>query len=124
MKWLLVGAGLAASAGSLLADDPKTPRPVPLNRTEIKQQLEDMKSRKERIALPPLTDEEKTRLGERGSGYESRVRNLYGEGDVNRAGGGGGAGGFSREPDPASTLDYKFKTMLFWIVSRTTNCHY
>ena len=35
-----------------------------------------------------------------------------------------GAFGFSREPDPNNSLDYRFKTQLFWIVSRTNNCQY
>ena len=34
------------------------------------------------------------------------------------------SGEFSRDPDPSMTLDYAFKTMLFWIVSRVNNCHY
>ena len=33
-------------------------------------------------------------------------------------------GGFSREPDPAMTLNNTFKTMFFWIVSRANNCTY
>ena len=109
--------------GMLLADDPSSsPRPVPVTRPEIKQQLEDMKSRTPRIPLPELTEEEKAKLGERGGGYEGRLRALYMPGSGGRTGGGGG--GFSREPDPNMTLDYEFKTMLFWIVSRTNNCHY
>ena len=28
------------------------------------------------------------------------------------------------DPDPNMTLDYAFKTMLFWIVSRSNNCVY
>src|SRR5262245_45720562 len=107
----------------LLADEPRsTPRPVPLTRPEIKQQLEDMKSRMPRIPLPELTDEEKAKLGERGGGYEGRLRALYTPWSGGNRGGGGG--GFAREPDPNMTLDYEFKTMLFWIVSRTNNCHY
>src|SRR5262245_86895 len=105
----------------LLADEPRsTPRPVPLTRPEIKQQLEDMKSRAPRIPLPELTDEEKARLGERGGGYEGRLRALY----LNFSDGRSMAAGFSRDPDPNMSLDYAFKTMLFWIVSRANNCHY
>jgi alkylhydroperoxidase family enzyme len=37
---------------------------------------------------------------------------------------GGGRGDFTRNADPNMTLDYPFKTMLFWIVSRTNNCQY
>jgi alkylhydroperoxidase family enzyme len=32
--------------------------------------------------------------------------------------------GFSREPDPAMTLDNTFKVKLFWIASRANNCYY
>ena len=36
-----------------------------------------------------------------------------------------GSGGFGRgNEDPAMTLDYRFKTSLFWIASRANNCQY
>jgi hypothetical protein len=107
--------------GVLLADEPSsTPRPIPVTRPEIKRLLEEMKQRKPRIPLPELTEEEKAKLGERGGAYEARLRALY----MSGSGGRNGGGGFSRELDPNMTLDYEFKTMLFWIVSRTNNCHY
>jgi alkylhydroperoxidase family enzyme len=111
----------AASAGAARAEEPPaaTPRPVPLTRPEVKQYLEDMKARKPRIPLPELTEEEKGKIGDRADNYEARLRYHYlPEGD------GRGAFGFSREPDPVMTLDYPFKTELFWIVSRTNNCQY
>jgi len=129
-----------ASAGITYGIDSKTaPRPVPLTRPEMKQYLEDMKARKPRIPLPELTEEDKEKLGERGMGYEGRLRYHYmpaGEarstgGTPNTAGrppggGGGSGGGFGggRDSDPNMTLDYKFKVQLFWIVSRTNNCQY
>ncbi|HEY3969588.1 MAG TPA: hypothetical protein VGM05_33855 [Planctomycetaceae bacterium] len=137
---MIAAAGFAANAS-----DPaptSIPRPVPITRPEMKHLLEDMKVRKPRIPLPELTDEDKERLGERGQGYEGRLRYHYmpaGEGRGGFGGGGrGGAGGgrgagaggragggdFARNADPAMTLDYPFKTMLFWIVSRTNNCQY
>src|SRR5262245_48477881 len=106
---------LAAAAGAARADEPPA---VPLTRPEMKQYLEDLKARKPRIPLPELTEEEKAKLGERGAGYEARLRALYlpaGEGQL---------GGFAREPDPNMSLGYAFKTQLFWIVSRANNCHY
>ena len=81
--------------------------------------LEDLKARKPRIPLPDLTDEEKGKLGERAADYEARLRFHY-----LPAGDSRGGFGFSREPDPNMSLDYAFKTELFWIVSRTNNCHY
>ena len=134
------------------ADSPvKTPRPIPATRTEMKELLEDMKKRPYRIPLPELTDKEKEELGERGGSYESRLRYHYvpqQEGSVfggarPRTGQDGGARGlrgqgnaaapggapaarrdFSRNADENMTLTYQFKTMLFWIVSRTNNCQY
>ena len=111
---------VVASAGAARAEgDGSAPLPVPLTRPEIKQYLEDLKFRKLRIPLPEPTEGEKAKLGERGGGYEGRLRAHYMPG-----GGGRGAGSFSREPDPNMSLDYAFKTMLFWVVSRTNNCHY
>lgn len=113
----------AVSTSAVRADETNAPRPIPLTRPDMKQFLEDMKSRKSRIPLPELTAEEKAKLGEREAGYEGRLRSLYlppGDG----RGAGGGATGFARDPDPAMSLDYKFKTQLFWIVSRTNNCQY
>ncbi len=134
MKLKLATGLLLVSTGATRADEP---RPVPLTRPEMKQLLEDMKTREPRIKLPELTAEEKAELGERGASYESRLRTLYlPEGDSRggsgrssgqgaRPGGGAGAGaGFGREQDPKMTLDYPFKTELFWIVSRTNNCQY
>ena len=140
-KHVALAMGLMlALAGAGRADEP---RPVPLTRPEMKQFLEDMKARKPRIPLPELTEAEKSRPGERGSGYESRLRTLYmpsaegfgfGGGSGNRtaaAGAGGNANvgaaakaGSARIMDPNMSLDYAFKTELFWIVSRTNNCQY
>jgi Carboxymuconolactone decarboxylase family len=137
--------------GTVRGDEPgSTPRPIPLTRPEMKQLLEDMKSRKPRIPLPAMTEEEKTKLGERGGGYEGRLRYHYmpagdlrvglgnggfgGGGGRVRAGagapggqarvGGGAAGGPARDQDPKMSLDYPFKTELFWIASRANNCQY
>ena len=106
--------------GAARAEDARaTPLPVPLTRLEVKQYLEDLKTRRLRIPLPELTENEKAKLGERGTGYEGRLRYHY-----LAAVDGRGGFTFSREPDPNMSLDYAFKTMLFWIVSRANNCHY
>jgi alkylhydroperoxidase family enzyme len=132
---------IGASAHGVYADQP---RPVPLTRPEMKQLIEDVKVRKPRIPLPELSAEEKARLGERGASYESRLRALYlpaGEGfgfgggsrpaadtknatQNHAAAPGTRAQGLGRNSDPNMTLDYPFKTELFWIVSRTNNCQY
>lgn len=157
LKFKLSGIALGLISATAFvvqaADSVTQPRPVPLTRPEMKELLEDMKVRQPRIPLPELTAEEKERLGERGGGYEGRLRSLYlSSGDRGGFGGGGfggrpngggrpaggarpgagtpgaggpgGAGGFGRNSDPKMTLDYAFKTQLFWIVSRTNNCQY
>jgi AhpD family alkylhydroperoxidase len=134
---------MLVTGGFVGAADPATslPRPIPLTRPEMKQFLEDMKQRTPRIPLPELTEEEKARLGERGMGYERRIRALYMPAGDSRGGfflGGGaagtgaqaapgtgrGRGASGRENEPAMTLDYRFKTSLFWIASRANNCQY
>ena len=122
-RMALFAAGLALALGGELraADSDKEPRPTPVYRTTMKELLEDMKSRKPRIPLPPLTDEEKAKLGERAGGYEGRIRALY----MPATTGDGRSGfGFGKENDPNMTLDYKFKVQLFWLVSRANNCQY
>jgi len=129
---------LVASLCSIRAADPPStpppsePRGIPLTRPEMKQYLEDMKQRKPRIPLPELTEEEKTKLGERGSGYESRLRFHYlpeGSGGFSGGAGGRGTPGSGGTPgggdrDPAMSLDNTFKVELFWIVCRANNCQY
>lgn len=135
----LILMGLATCC---IADDSvTTPRPVPATRSQMKELLEDMKKRPHRIPLPELTDQEKEALGERSSNYEARLRYNYipaAEGSVfgggrprtasATAGSPAGANAprtdFTRNADENMTLTYQFKTMLFWIVSRTNNCQY
>jgi hypothetical protein len=100
------------------AEPPAAPLPTPLTRPEMKQALEDLKARTPRIPLPPLTEADRAKLGERADSYEARLRHHYLPTGDSR-------GGFGpRENDPAMTLSYEFKTRLFWIVSRTNNCLY
>ncbi len=115
----LLSLSLLPGSSAHAQDAATAPLPVPLTRPELKQYLEDLKGRRPRIPLPELTTEEKAKLGERGTGYESRLRNLY-----LPAGEGRGGFGLARERDPGMSLDQAFKTELFWIVSRVNNCHY
>ncbi len=136
---LAIGLMLLTS-GAVKADEP---RAVPLTRPEMKQFLEDMKARKPRIPLPELTEDEKAKLGDREANYENRLRTNYlpegwgfgGPGGGNRAAtaagkaaatpkAAGAGAGLGRNSDPNMSLDYAFKTELFWIVSRTNNCQY
>ncbi len=127
-----------AFCGSIDAAEPdKTARPIPATRPEMKQLLEDMKSRTVRLPLPELTAAEKEQLGDRADDYESRLRYHYlidGEGSAfgSRPRATGAATSpaaaatrdFRRNADENMSLSYEFKTELFWIVSRTNNCQY
>ena len=139
LQAIVLGCVVSATTFSQAIDSDNAPRPVPLTRPEMKQYLEDMKSRKPRIPLPELTDEDKAKLGERATSYEGRLRYHYlpsqdGQGSgrtsaPGRGAGGSGFGGFGfagggRDGDSDMSLDYAFKTQLFWIVSRTNNCQY
>ena len=111
---------LVGLSGQAYADEPGSkPLPTPLTRPDMKKMLEDLKTRTPRFALPPLTEAEKEKLGERGGGYEGRLRALYMGGSEGK-----GGFGFGRDADPKTSLSYEFKTRLFWIVSRTNNCQY
>jgi hypothetical protein len=129
-KTTLFGFALASAGFVYAIDSVNAPLPVPLTRPVMKQALEDMKGRKERIPLPELTEADKETLGERASSYESRLRYHYmpyyegqGSGGSSRGNGTGGAG-FGRSSDPDMGLDYAFTVELFWLVSRTNNCLY
>jgi len=120
---------LTAVCGRAAADppvplSPSAPRPIPITRPEMKELLEAMKARGLRIPLPELTEDEKQKLGAKGGGgYEARLRFHYMPGGGG-GGGGGGAFGFGGDKEGGMSLDYAFKTQMFWIVCRTNNCQY
>jgi hypothetical protein len=108
------------------SDEPasNTPTPVAATRTELKEQLERSKRSHPRLPLPPPTEQDIADARARGvrgamSGIinNGRMRKLYLPPELL-------GGGFTREPDPAMTLNNTFKTMFFWIVSRANNCTY
>jgi alkylhydroperoxidase family enzyme len=116
MRVLSITALLLVLAAPARADDPKTPPPVPVGRPEIKQTLEDAKKGKPRLPVPEPTEAEKA------AGrvvHNGRMRQLLLPPDLREA-----RGGFGRAPDPNMSLSYRFKTQLFWIVSRANNCYY
>jgi alkylhydroperoxidase family enzyme len=117
---------LALAGACPASDEPpsSTPAPVAATRTELKQQLERSKQSRPRLPLPPPSEQEiadsKARGGRgpmTGIINNGRMRKLYLPPEVV-------GGEFSREPDPAMTLNNTFKTMFFWIVSRANNCTY
>ena len=112
------------------------PRPTPVHRDAMKRLLEDMKKRKERVSLPPISEEEKTQNDGRPVNYESRLTRFFlpntpgargylnFSGSPTRTPANANSNRPALEPDPALTLDYGFKTRLFWIASRANNCQY
>ncbi len=126
-------------------DDELAPRPTPVTRVEMKNLLENMKYRKERVSLPPISEEEQNRNDGRAASYESRLSSLYLPGGSGARGYMNFGGSSNRSPrpnnnrpndgrpndnrpvqeqDPAITLEYGFKTRLFWLASRVNNCQY
>lgn len=103
-----------------LAADPTTPAPPPADtskpvgttRDAEKDLLEDHKKAKPRLPLPP--PDPKNPLAKVNNGA---MRAYYLPAELRDS-------GFSREPDPAMTLDDTFKVKLFWITSRGNNCYY
>jgi alkylhydroperoxidase family enzyme len=119
---LILALPVASNAGDEPATD--TPTPVAATRPELKKQLERSKHSHPRLPLPPPTAAEIADARARGGRgpmtgiiNNGRMRKIYLPAEVL-------GGGFSREPDPAMTLDNTFKTMFFWIVSRANNCTY
>jgi alkylhydroperoxidase family enzyme len=124
-------------ATAVAIDPDETARPIPATRPEMKQLLEDMKTRSVRLPLPELTAAEQEQLGDRADDYESRLRyhylldsegSAFGSRPRTTAAGTTPAAAttrdFRRNADENMSLSYEFKTELFWIVSRTNNCQY
>jgi hypothetical protein len=119
MRLAVVFVVLVFPAALAIADEPagsQAPNRVPVTRPDMKQALEDLKFRTPRIPAPELTSEELEKLGDRRNSLESRLRLRYLPQEMQSGG--------SRESDPNMSLTYEFKTMMFWIVARTNNCHY
>jgi len=118
------------------AESGEGPRPTPVTRPAMKRLLEDMKRRPERIPLPEPSAAEVAAAGDdaQALSYENRLRALFLPATELRGYLGFGGSAPKRpgapapkvviEPDPAVTLDYGFKTRLFWIASRANNCQY
>lgn len=116
MRWLWTAATLTCLAGFARAQE-NAPYVVPATRQQMKEAIDAWKRVKPRLPMPPLSAEEKTKYGDRPVVNNGRMRQLYLPVELRGS-------GFKREPDKGMSLDYSFKTMLFWIVSRTNNCHY
>lgn len=88
-----------------------TSKPVGVTRDAEKELLEAHKKAKPRLPLPP----DDARVPN--SVNNGAMRAYYLPAELRD-------GGFSRDPDPAMTLDNTFKVELFWIISRGNNCYY
>jgi AhpD family alkylhydroperoxidase len=144
MRSTMVVVAFLCSTAPAWADDPT---PVPLTRPELKRLLEESKHSVPRLKAPAPSPEQLAAAQEKGA-RTGRMGNGNGNGLLppDLRGGyfmpdGRGSGQDSRglrapnaparpaagprlEPDPNMTLDYAFKVMLFWIVSRSNNCVY
>lgn len=127
MKRKLLALALGVlTFNTTFADDPTNqPRQTPLTRPEMKQMLEDMKARPERIPAAAADGNYEARLSEqylpKGGGARSY---LNFSGSPTRTNSNPNPNRMMQEPDPALTLDYPFKTRLFWIAARVNNCQY
>lgn len=90
----------------------EAPKPVGLTRDEEKALLETYKKAKPRLPMPPADPDNLLARVNNGA-----FRAYYLPRELRDS-------GFSREPDPAMTLDTTFKVKLFWIASRANNCFY
>ena len=113
----LAALPLALALPAAAGEQPSRPKNVPVTRDEVKKALDDLKRAKPRLPLPPLTAQQRQEWGDRRVVYNGLARFLYLPRELR-------GGDFFRGRDPAMSLDHAFKTMLFWIVSRTNNCHY
>lgn len=136
-SWIISMTMSGLCVHGLTAEEPnRTPKIVPQTRPEMKSLLEGLKQRKPRLPLPEL----KSGAGNgdlRSTVNNGRMRNLYlpaewtstSWGGANRNAQSTTTGTASKTPsyainEPGMTLDYAFKTRLFWLVSRLNNCQY
>lgn len=88
-----------------------TSKPVGVTRDAEKELLEQHKTAKPRLPLPPADARTPNSVN------NGAMRAYYLPADLRDS-------GFARDPDPAMTLDNTFKVKLFWIASRANNCLY
>jgi alkylhydroperoxidase family enzyme len=103
---------LALSAPAADPAPPETSKPVGVTRDEEKALLEKHKKARPRLPMPPADPSNPLARVNNGA-----FRAHYLPRELRDS-------GFSREPEPAMTLDNTFKVKLFWIASRANNCYY
>src|SRR5947209_14072146 len=103
MRYTIISAAVLALLSPVAADERTAqPKDVPATRDEVKKALDDLKKRKPRLPLPPLTQEEKARSGDRPLVNNGRMRQLYLGREF--------SGGFGRDEGNEMSLDYAYKT--------------
>lgn len=113
------------------ANEPDSPKPIPQSRKSMLEALEKLKSRTPRLPLPESqATQNDTAVNDRpgititsaprslGVVNNGRMRALYLPEELSRR------TSSPADPKNASSIDYRFATELFWIVSRVNNCHY
>ena len=117
------------------------PLPVPRTRPEMKQRLEELKSRVPRIPLPTDVEPVPDPSSARANDYETRLKRHYLDGEESpwrgahtrgrtpaltrdAAGGTAAPDAEGLRPSSGATPNHAFSVELFWIVSRVNNCHY
>ncbi len=135
-SWVVTMTLSSALVPALRGSEPdRSPKVVPQTRPEMKSVLERLKQRTARLPLPELkpgTDLSDLRLVVN----NGRLRNLYLPQEWTSSSWGGANRNAQSTPatpgktpsyainEPGMTLDYAFKTRLFWLVSRLNNCQY
>lgn len=135
--WIMPITLFGLCVHGVTAEEPnRTPKIVPQTRPEMKSLLEGLKQRTARLPLPefkPGTDKSDLRS----TVNNGRMRNLYLPAEWQNTSGTNRnriapttpGNTTSKTPsyainEPGMTLDYAFKTRLFWLVSRLNNCQY
>lgn len=99
-----------------IAGDPAA-SPIPADRAALHATLAASRSAKPRLPMPEISKDEEAQLGRFARFNNLRFRYRYLPEELR-------LGDFVREKDPAMTLPFRFKTELFWIVSRLNHCEY
>lgn len=111
------------------ANEPDNSKPIPQSRKSMLEAFEKLKSRAPRLPLPDAQAiESDTAANDRtdktadprspGVVNNGRMRALYLPEELRRR------TSSIADTKNASSIDYRFATELFWIVSRVNNCHY
>ncbi len=115
LRLALFGVLATLSATNRVVSRADEAKAIPPNRVELKAALERLKQRQPRLPVPSAEPSTATTGERRPNVFNGRARREYLPAEWFAA-------DFRR--DDSQTLDYAFKTRVFWIVSRGNNCHY